>query len=165
MAIEAGRRRWMTVVLDGSDDTKRARLRLDTNLAFFIFFFLMMVVRLGSSPAATMWRDRRCTTTSLPEPSRTPMRTPLRPSERPPIEARPRDSPWIEVCPVVPLRVDVWLLPDEVLPVWPPLWLAAVPPPAPVPDWPEFCAETGTANANAAVVARANARVLICSSA
>ena len=55
----AGRRLWTMVVrLDGSDDTKRAPLRFDTNFPFF--FFLITVVLLdGSSVETAIWREER----------------------------------------------------------------------------------------------------------
>lgn len=54
----AGRRLWMMVVrLDGSDDTKRARVRLETYFPFF--FFLMMVVRVDGSSDTAIWRVER----------------------------------------------------------------------------------------------------------
>src|SRR5215211_2535055 len=66
---------------------------------------------------------------------------------------------WLLWLPPAPLLLP----PPDCMPLlWPPLlWPPLLWPPL---LWPGFCADTGTAKASAAVVARASASVLICSS-
>jgi hypothetical protein len=98
-------------------------------------------------------------------PNRVSDLAPERVSDLVPTVARPPlDSLRVALWPPPP---DWFIVaeppPDDLLD--PPLWLADVPLLAPVPDFmPESCADTGTAKASAAVVARASASVLICSS-
>lgn len=111
----------------------------------------------GSSVETAVWRElRRCTAVSLLPPL-----TPKRVSERLPVVPL-RDSPRTEVRLLVP---DCPVLAEPLCdaPVPPAPLLAAVPPLAPVFDWPEFCAEDGAAKARAAT-ARARVKVRICAS-